>query len=524
MSRLQKIGAGILLLIGLAPYLVSLNGPFIYDDIDQILRNPAITNADSITDAFDSTLRRVRAIQNMTFIVNWWITPGSTYSFHIFNLLLHLLNGFLVWRFLTHLPWERVRNSATVATALFLIHPLQSQAITYVMGNISLLQFFFYILALNLVVKKENVWLTGVVIAVSLLAKETCALIPFAILALRITAHGDDIKTAASRFPQVFYFLISLLLLPVLAVLKDPLNMYVRTAGFGLYPAFEYYLTQAHYLFLHLYLLVSPSSQSILHPYPQFSTAILISGTMAIVLSIKISILLWHKRRQHPELSFFWLLFWISTLPIIAIQLINPFAEYRLYQGNFVIFVFAAIGLNRLLQAQRERVRAVVYTALVLLAFFLNTGLQRTWRDSLSLLEHAQSLYPESAILTTMIGNAYLSAGDKTKAEAEFKRGVELHVNEPLADERFLVMLAYFYHFEAGEPAKALEVLDKSPRHPKMFAGVKPLPDWYTIHLHVLKKLELTDRYLEMRQKADTDYSHLDWENISGMNPVVKQK
>ena len=154
--------AVILALAGLvtaAAYLPSLRGPFLFDDLSEIVDNPAIrTLLPPWRPMFEGGELPHRPIPYLTFACNYQAgrilatifstTPLDPLPFHAVNVAIHLLNGWLLYKIMStllakHLPETgnsvRPTTVAAIAAAIWLVHPLQSQAVSYVYQRIELL-------------------------------------------------------------------------------------------------------------------------------------------------------------------------------------------------------------------------------------------------------------------------------------------------------------------------------------------------------------------------------------------------
>lgn len=120
-----------LALAAVAAYLPALSGPFLFDDLNLPM---LAANADTIPWIF--YLRRgVRAVTNLSLVADktlWGLNPAP---YHVLNLLLHLVNGWLVFGIVKKLLERAGRGSARAAAfgaGLFLLHPLQTEAVAYI--------------------------------------------------------------------------------------------------------------------------------------------------------------------------------------------------------------------------------------------------------------------------------------------------------------------------------------------------------------------------------------------------------
>ena len=149
-----------LYVLGLAVYSNSLSGPFVLDDYPNIRENPSIRmtgiDVDALYRAGFESVDTQPPLAYISFALNYYFGDYDVFAYHLVNVLLHIANGVLLY-FLVLLigraegsnqtPWAWV---AFVAGVIFLVHPIQTQAVTYIVQRITSLAAFFYLLALLL--------------------------------------------------------------------------------------------------------------------------------------------------------------------------------------------------------------------------------------------------------------------------------------------------------------------------------------------------------------------------------------
>ena len=150
-----------LYLIGLTVYSNSLGGPFIFDDYPNIRDNASVrmtrVDIDSLYRAgFESPSER-RPLANISFALNYYFGDYNVLGYHLVNVLVHISNGVLVY-FLVLLMGRTNPNPAHwrwvafIASAVFLTHPIQTQAVAYIVQRMTSLAVLFYLLSLLLYV------------------------------------------------------------------------------------------------------------------------------------------------------------------------------------------------------------------------------------------------------------------------------------------------------------------------------------------------------------------------------------
>jgi len=145
MNRL-RVGFGLFFAATIFVYWPTLRGPFlVWDDTQHFLLNSALLKGEwwAFWQRSYYGLYIPATYTIWTWLYAVWADP---LAFHLLNLLLHLLNGVLVFRLARpHLS----ENNALFVTAIFYLHPLQVESVAWISGGRDLLAAFFALLALT---------------------------------------------------------------------------------------------------------------------------------------------------------------------------------------------------------------------------------------------------------------------------------------------------------------------------------------------------------------------------------------
>ena len=208
-NRTSVLFVAILLASALV-YLPGLWGPFTFDDHPNLLTNPFIQlkslDWSSLRDAAISNQSGLlrRPIASLSFALNFYFADGFVpFHFKLTNLLIHVLNGVLVF-LLSQRICQRLRGPSLagasgsptdllpfVVTAFWLLHPLQLTSVLYVVQRMNSLSAFFTLAGLLIFMQGRArleqgrsgglpLMFIGVVAGVGLgvLCKENAALLP----------------------------------------------------------------------------------------------------------------------------------------------------------------------------------------------------------------------------------------------------------------------------------------------------------------------------------------------------------
>jgi Flp pilus assembly protein TadD len=182
-------------------YANTLDGPFIFDDSPNIRDNPHIRlktlTLEGIKRAGFENPSPNRPVANVSFALNYYFHRYNVVGYHMVNILIHITTGLLLYFFVkTTLSIPSLRSKYAphgwipLLTALiWLVHPIQTQSVTYIVQRMNSMAAMFYVLSLLLYAKArlaEQNWtkraLFGGCILAGMLAlgsKEIAATLPF---------------------------------------------------------------------------------------------------------------------------------------------------------------------------------------------------------------------------------------------------------------------------------------------------------------------------------------------------------
>ncbi len=148
------------MLIVLAALLCDLNSwghEFLYDDIPYIVQNHLIQDPKNFFRIFGTTLvppsasvgLLYRPMTALSYGLSSWISGLNASAFHLVNRLIHVLVCLMIFYIVKRLvtPPDRGRFIALVASLIFAVHPLQTEAVTYINGRSDSQAMLFFLLA-----------------------------------------------------------------------------------------------------------------------------------------------------------------------------------------------------------------------------------------------------------------------------------------------------------------------------------------------------------------------------------------
>jgi len=155
-------------------YSPALDGPFVFDDQRQITDNPVVSHGVGLGETSFWTNINERPLTAFTLFLNHRISGADPFWFRITNMLLHILNAFMVFLIVKELflldgKKEKVDLAFGIGL-LFLLHPLLSENFLYISQRGSTLSSFFYLGALFFYLRSKSTSIMRLLLSVLLFA------------------------------------------------------------------------------------------------------------------------------------------------------------------------------------------------------------------------------------------------------------------------------------------------------------------------------------------------------------------
>ncbi len=192
----------LLAVFALVAYLPSFDVPFLFDDLPNIVHNPAVHAfvADDLARVLDSRVSASRPTALLTFAANHLVGGLDPVGYHAVNLMLHIANGMLLYALLLLLSpgGNAASRLAFFGALLWLLHPVQTQAVTYIVQRMTALSTFCYLAGmLAFVLQRRGRLATlpaalawGVAFVLGMTSKEIVATLPLACLLIEACFFG----------------------------------------------------------------------------------------------------------------------------------------------------------------------------------------------------------------------------------------------------------------------------------------------------------------------------------------------
>jgi len=484
-SRILCLGI-LVILVGVV-YGQTLFSSFHFDDRSSILLNPVLRNG-------SDTIRGLwlywptRFIITASFYLNYQIGGMEPFGYHLVNLIIHIFNSLLVYYIILYSS-EKIRPNGTgekywpalAGAMIFALHPIQTQAISYIAQRAASLAATFYLAGFLLYIQANRrrsklyylfAWLSG---AAAMLAKEMSVTFPLAIILWDIFFTGNKPERRRLRWS---IFLLLILIIPLTVLLNSGNPKYNDSGQLGggkISAGFEkisggveaparltYGLTQIRVFTTYLRLILIPVNQNLDYDFPAvsscFNPEIIFSSILIISILIGAVLLLRYKK---SAAAFGIIFFFLTLLPESSfIPIRDLIFEHRLYLPVLgLAFVVAELDFS-------SRKLLIFFSLITLMLSALTFARNRIWMDEITLWTDTVNKSPGKARPYNNLGYLFNQDKQYAKARRTLEQAIKIAPDYPEG----MVNLAISYK-NMDELARAEEIcrraLDIKPGYPE---------------------------------------------------------
>jgi tetratricopeptide (TPR) repeat protein len=452
----------VVILAGLAflLYANSFRVPWQFDDKPNIVDNLTVHLHSFSSDQFlrlltESYSESIRFFSYFTFALNFYFGGLNVFGYHLVNLLIHITAGVLVFWFISltlGLPSQRGRYDsirfkvAFLTSLIFIVHPVQTQSVTYIVQRMTSMASMFYLLAMILYIKgrlsserRQILYYGGMGLSglLSIFSKENAFILPIFIALYEVfffsRREGRFLHRERLR---MFLVLLGLGLVGLLLLWGKYIHVIEEGYRYRDFTMSERVLTQLRVVLYYLSLLVYPHPSRLNLDYDflvsksLFDPISTLLSLMAILFFIGVGI--W-KMKKWPILSFF--IFWYFGNLVIesSIMPLEMVYEHRLYLpciGPVFLFSLLLVRLwEKWIPFEQRNREAIFAGAVILIVFpFSWSTVERNsvWRSELQLWTDCVKKSPQKGRPHYNLGNSYYAGGQIDKAIGEFELSLKL--------------------------------------------------------------------------------------------------
>lgn len=441
---------------GFCAYRNSFHGPFIFDDAPHILRNHHIRQ---LWPPWETMAQTTRPLVQLSFALNYAVSGLEVWSYHALNLLIHVLAGLALLGVLRRtfagpaLP-DRYRDAAPwlglAATLIWLVHPLQTEAVTYVVQRSESLAALFYLLTLYGLIRgagsgRATHWYAAAVVtcALGMGSKPVMATAPLVVMLYdRVFLSRSFRELWAARRGLYVGLFATLGLLPLM--FANGAREWRTSAGLGVpgLTPLMYAGTEPGVVLHYMRLCLWPHPLCLDYGWPIATNAGAIVAPALGIAAIG-SLTAWSLWRG-SRLGFLGAWFFLILAPTSSlIPVADPAFEHRLYLPLAAISVLATLGgyeairaMGRRLEwstAMRRTVAGIAFVTLVGALAVLTVRRNADYRSDLAIWSDTLAKRPGNLRARLDVGLALLGVGRVDEALARFREVLLANPQDGLA-------------------------------------------------------------------------------------------
>lgn len=504
----------LLVLVVILAYIRTFHAPFVFDDFHSIADKARIRDLSNFFSY--PILTAQRPLADFTFALNYQVGGLNVFGFHVVNTLIHILNTFLVYMIaffaFTRLYGEngsisdkvksadepaKILITAALFTALFFaLHPLQTQAVTYIVQRYTSLFAFFSLLCIWLFIQArlrmekaslsdDTKKIDSIVVLLfvfslfsagaAFLSKQTAAMLPGLVLLTELIFFRKKTynwKKAILVCAPVFFLFILFVMyssgvfrgdFALGSLLEDVRARSMETKDIS---RWTYLITQFSVLVVYIRMILLPYGQNIDHMFP-FTESLFNLQTLAsmgLIFAIIAVAVMAFKKKPIITLAAGWFFIALSIESSI-IPIRDAMFEHRLYLPMFAPALLFGYIIFYATEKFGKKTFIWFPAACLILILGVTTVLRNeVWRDPVILWKDSIQQNPDNYRAWANLGQAQLAENNITAAEESSRYSLKLSSKNPQAMGNLGIALARQGKFNEAVPylKRAVEFMPES--------------------------------------------------------------
>ena len=455
----------VMVFLGAVIYLNTLDNPFAFDDMRNIEDNASIRLSSFTWEGIKGAFCSKRPVAMLSFASNYYLHKENIVGYHLINILIHIITGIILYFFLklTLIVSNQNRQTATdnsptstinfhttsyrysfvafFAAFLWLVHPIQTQAVAYIVQRMTSMAAMFYLLSMLFYIKARlskytlrKYWLFAGCLISALLAfasKQIAATLPIFILLYEWVFFQNLSMVWLKR--SAFWVLSVLVIFSVVAsvylgssslerILSDYEN-WDFTLGQRL-------LTEFRVLIYYLSLLLFPAPSRLNLDY-DFPLSISLFDPITTLFSIAaisgLFVVACFRIKRHPLLSFCIIWFFGNLVIESSIIALDIVFEHRLYLPS-MMFCLMAVVLIVQYTKPKWLIVSLLCLAIALLSFW-SWERNKVWSNDITLWSDNVKKSPQKARPHYNLGRALSAQGRIDEAIEHYLTALKINPN-----------------------------------------------------------------------------------------------
>lgn len=463
-------------LISIIAYSNSFSVPFHFDDIPNIANNSSIRDLSSFPEpAGTGQFIPTRSIGYLSFALNYTFHGLDVTGYHAVNLLIHIINAILLYSLVMmtfktprldgSVLREKSGHIALFAGLLFAAHPLQTQAVTYIVQRFASLAAMFCLLSLVMYIKSrqiseeaddqgleaglfsgKNLFYYALSVFSAVLAmktKEIAFTLPVMVAVYEFLFFKGKIKR---RILYLTPLLLTMLIIPLTLIdINRPVGDVIsdvseKTMVQPVVSRGEYLFTQFRVIATYIRLLFLPINQHVDYHYPVsssfFTPDVYLSFVFLLIIACSGIYIFCRSGNSapHTRLITFGIFWFFITLSVESgiIPIRDVMFEHRVYLPSAGVFIavstIAFMALHKI-QSRKKGLDILFVCILAIIVLVLAAATfarNRIWGSELTLWEEVTERSPDNARGHYNLGTIYKGKGRIQDAVHQYETAIRL--------------------------------------------------------------------------------------------------
>lgn len=459
----------VLFAIGVGIYFNALQNDYLWDDEFLLQKNQFLDSWSYLPDIFTSSStggagfsdRFFRPMQIFSYMVATQLFGRSVVTYHSLNLALHILCSFMLFIILLNLFSSKF--VALFASLLWLVHPVHTEAITYMSGTADPLGLFFVLWSLwtfLLYFERRSTYLLAgslLFFLLTLLSKESFVILPGLLILCAWAKTRSNIKELLLMTAPFWALAVGFVLsrwtwlnFENSTQFYTETNIYTENWHYRLYT----FLAALHDYFLVLFYPTDLHMERRFPVYVYFWNYKTVTGTLITTSLLTASA---YRLSKHGEKLWLFGILWFfcSLFPMSGVVLpVNSFfLEHWLYLPSMGLFAMMAYFLSKMPKSFSFTFLVPAILSLSIVVFQQN----KLWADPVTFYNHILSYHNGSARIHNNLAMAYADKEDFGKAEQHYRISLDQSKSYP----QTYYNLARIY-IRSGKNSEAIKLLQQS--------------------------------------------------------------
>ena len=387
----------LILVITFLAYIPVLHAGFVsWDDGEYVLQNTFLKNSDLKSLLTTPMQGNIHPLTMFTLFINYLISRDNAWSYHLLNLIFHLINSVLVFRLSMSLSKNNTIISFTTAI-LFGIHPVHVESVAWVSERKDVLYGMFFLGGLITYTKyvdtnsKKQYWLAIFFFVLSLLSKPSAVVFPLAILCIDVLRKRKlNGKVLIEKIPFVSLSLaMGIITFFAQRQAGSFGKIHIDTSNKILYGFYG--------IMMYIVKMIVPVNLSVFYPFPAMNSKLPVEYYIAPVFFVALALAIYYSLKKNRVIAFGLLFYLVNLLLVLQFLPVGSAVIAQRYTYIPYIGLFFIVGwiIDRFTRGNMSKAWRIIFPVALLFAV-LTWQQASAWYSSATLWDQAIKTEPSA--------------------------------------------------------------------------------------------------------------------------------